>query len=128
MTLGERIRNRRIELGLSQQELAERLGYKSKVSVSNAENDRDDMTTTRIEKYAKALNTTPADLMGWLDVEIDTNFDTRIKDMENRMKKYVEIYKYLDSLSDKDIKSVEKYAQFLALQERSTNDDRLSNN
>lgn len=64
-TLGQRIRKRREELGLTQTQLAERLGYKSKVSVSNAENDRDDMTTTRISKYADALETTTAYLMGW---------------------------------------------------------------
>ena len=64
-TLGQRIRQRREELGLTQSELASRLGYKSKVSVSNAENDRDDMTTTRISKYADALETTEAYLMGW---------------------------------------------------------------
>ena len=66
-TLGQRIRKRREELGLTQTELAQRLGYKSKVSVSHAESDRDDMTTTRIRKYAKALETTPAYLMGWED-------------------------------------------------------------
>ena len=64
-TLGQRIKQRREELGLTQTQLAERLGYKSKVSVSNAENDRDDMTTTRISKYADALETTEAYLMGW---------------------------------------------------------------
>lgn len=68
-TLGERIKKRREELGLTQADLAARLGYKSKVSVSNAENDRDDMTTTRIYKYADALDTTPAYLMGWLEEE-----------------------------------------------------------
>lgn len=68
-TLGERIRRRREELGLTQSELAARLGYKSKVSISNAENDRDDMTTTRISKYANALETSEAYLMGWLDSE-----------------------------------------------------------
>lgn len=68
-TLGTRIKRRREELGLTQTELAERLGLKSKVSVSNAENDRDDMTTTRIQKYAEALNTSIAYLMGWTEIE-----------------------------------------------------------
>ena len=69
-TLGERIKRRREELGLTQSELAARLGYKSKVSVSNAENDRDDMTTTRISKYATALETSEAYLMGWLEEDL----------------------------------------------------------
>ena len=69
MTIGERIKQRRIELGLSQAELASLLGYKSKVSISHAENDRDDMTTTRIAKYAKALKVKPSYLMGWDEEE-----------------------------------------------------------
>lgn len=69
-TLGQRIKRRREELGLTQTQLAERLGYRSKVSVSNAENDRDDMTTTRISKYADALETTPAYLMGWEEEDV----------------------------------------------------------
>ena len=72
-TLGQRIRRRREELNLTQQELAERLGYRSKVSVSNAENDRDDMTTTRISKYAEALEVSEAYLMGW--TEEDNDYD-----------------------------------------------------
>ena len=64
MTIGERIRNRRKELGLSQEELANRLGNKSRASVCTVEKDRGDMTTEQIKKYAEALETTPAYLMG----------------------------------------------------------------
>lgn len=69
MTIGERIRNRRKELGLSQEELAQRLGNKSRASVCTVEKDREDMTTTRIRQYAEALETTPAYLMGW-DIDV----------------------------------------------------------
>ena len=65
MTLGERIKKRRIELGLSQEELAHRLGNKSRASVSTVEHDKEDLTTDRIRKYAEALETSPAFLMGW---------------------------------------------------------------
>ncbi len=67
MTIGERIKHRRIELGLSQEELAKRLGNKSRASVCTVEKDKEDLTTDRIRKYAKALETTPAYLMGWDD-------------------------------------------------------------
>ena len=67
MTIGERIKQRRLELGLSQQDLAERLGNKSRASVCTVEKDKEDMTTDRIRKYAEALETTPAYLMGWED-------------------------------------------------------------
>lgn len=77
-TLGQRIKRRREELGLTQTQLAERLGYKSKVSVSNAENDRDDMTTTRISKYADALETTEAYLMGWGETSVGQAYEEEL--------------------------------------------------
>ena len=65
MSIGERIKARRIELGLSQEELAHRLGNKSRASVSTVEHDKEDLTTTRIKQYATALECTPGYLMGW---------------------------------------------------------------
>lgn len=67
MTIGERIKAKRKELGLSQEELAHRLGNKSRASVSTVEHDKEDLTTTRIAAYAEALECTPACLMGWED-------------------------------------------------------------
>ena len=65
MTVGERIRQRRIELGLTQEELAKRLGNKTRASVCRVEKDKEDMTTERIRKYAEALECEPGDLVGW---------------------------------------------------------------
>lgn len=81
VTIGKRIKHRRKELGLTQTELAHRLGNKSKVSVCTVENDKEDLTTDRIRKYAKALECTPAYLMGWTDSptsllrELDVDLD-----------------------------------------------------
>lgn len=72
MTIGQRIRERRKELGLSQEELARRLGNKSRASVCTVEKDKEDLTTTRIRQYAEALECTPAYLMGWKDERGDT--------------------------------------------------------
>lgn len=69
MTIGDRIRERRKELGLSQLDLALRLGNKSRASVCTVEKNKEDLTTDRIRKYAEALETTPAYLMGWEDTE-----------------------------------------------------------
>ena len=68
MTIGKRIRDRRKELGLTQEELAKRLGNSSRASVCTVENDREDLTTTRILKFASALDVSPAYLMGWEDI------------------------------------------------------------
>lgn len=71
MTIGERIKQRRLELGLSQEELAKRMGNKSRASVSTVENGKEDLTTDRIRKYANALDCRPAYLMGWTDNPVD---------------------------------------------------------
>ena len=65
--LGERIKNRRMELDMSQEELAHRLGLKSKSTVCKVEKGDDNLTTGTVRKYADALDTTPSYLMGWED-------------------------------------------------------------
>ena len=64
-TIGSRIRNRREELGLSQDELGKRLGYKSRSSINKIELDQRNLTQSKIKAIAKALETTPAYIMGW---------------------------------------------------------------
>ena len=67
--LGKRIRQRRIELGLTQEELAKRVGYTSRSSVNKIEIGRNLLTQPKIITFANALQTTPAYLMGWNDTE-----------------------------------------------------------
>ena len=65
MTLGEKIKARRIELGLSVDEVAERIG-KNRATVYRYENsDIGDIPSGVLETLAKSLSTTPAQLMGW---------------------------------------------------------------
>lgn len=69
MSIGERIRNKRIELGLTQDELAKKLGYASRSSVNKMENSRD-LPLKKVQAMANALGVTPAYLMGWEEKEI----------------------------------------------------------
>lgn len=66
MTLGERIKSLREKKGMTQLELAQRLGYKSKSSVTHIENGRD-IPRAMVVTLAEILDTTPAYLMGWED-------------------------------------------------------------
>lgn len=66
MTLGQRIRERRIELGLSQAELGKKLGGLSRAAVCSVEKDKEDLTLERVRKYAEALECEPGYLAGWL--------------------------------------------------------------
>ena len=67
MTIGNRIRARREELGLTQEELAKRLGYKTKTSITKIETGNNNFPLTKVSQFARALNVTEAYLMGWED-------------------------------------------------------------
>lgn len=67
MKFGERILKLRTEKGMTQDELAQKLGYKSRSSIAKIENGVRDVPRSQIVELAKALGTTPSVLMGWED-------------------------------------------------------------
>lgn len=71
MTTADRIKQRRLELGLTQLELAKRLGFSTKAAVSKIECQGDKVTLKNVEKFALALHCAPAYLMGWSDEKYD---------------------------------------------------------
>ena len=62
--LSTRLHLRRKELGLSQEELAQRMGYRSKSSITKLEKGINDLPQSKVEELAAALETTPAYLLG----------------------------------------------------------------
>lgn len=69
MKIGDRIKYRRIELGMSQDELARRLGYRSRSSINKIEKDASGLPQTKIAAIASVLQTTPSYIMGWEEVQ-----------------------------------------------------------
>lgn len=67
MTIGDRIKSRRIELGYTQEQLATKLGYKTKGSIAKIENGEQSLTPERLYDIAKVLETSPSYLAGWED-------------------------------------------------------------
>jgi len=63
--IGSRIKSRREELGLTQEELAQKLKYKSKSTIAKIEKGVNDIPQNKILEFAHALDTTPAYLMAW---------------------------------------------------------------
>lgn len=102
--LYENIKKRRLELNMSQQELAEAVGYKGKSMISQVENGQIDLPITMVKKFAEALKIDAGDLMGWEDFEIvhDGNIiydkDAAINELlvempdKSDVKKAVELY------------------------------------
>lgn len=70
--MGTIIKKRREQLGISQEQLANILGYKSRSSINKIELNHTDLPQSKIVALAKALSVTPAYLMGWEDLEQPT--------------------------------------------------------
>lgn len=73
--IGKLIKKRREELGLTQEELASRLGYKSKTTIAKIESGINDIAQSKVMDFAKALETTPAYLMNIRDSQEKNNFN-----------------------------------------------------
>lgn len=83
MEIGARIKLRREELEMSQEELAQKVGYKSRSSINKIEQDGRGLPQKKIKLFADALKTTPSYLMGWepvFDEEIANAFHEDMKD------------------------------------------------
>lgn len=107
MTIYDRIKMLRETQGLSQQELATRLGYKSRSAINKIELGLRDISQSKVEAFAKALNTTPAYLMGWEDKVSsysDDELDQKIIEVFNRLseEKQKQALDYLAFLASQD--------------------------
>ena len=82
---------------MSQEELAKKVVYKSRSSVNKIEIDGRGLPQNKIVIFAKALETTPAYLMGWNDETIEIKYNT---------------------LSSCDSENLNRYADYLYMRER----------
>ena len=67
--IGNRIRILRLNLGMSQDELAKKSGYSSRSTINKIELGINDIPQSKIKAISDALNTTPAYIMGWDEVD-----------------------------------------------------------
>lgn len=65
MTTGQRIKFMRTNLGLTQEELAKKCGYKSKSTINKIEKSINGVSMDTVASIAKALDCEPSYLMGW---------------------------------------------------------------
>jgi transcriptional regulator with XRE-family HTH domain len=69
MTIGQRIKQRRKELKMSADELAEKLGKNRSTVFRYEKGDIENLPLDILEPIAEALQTTPQYLMGWEQVQ-----------------------------------------------------------
>ena len=76
MTVADRIKYKREELGYTQSDLAEKAGYSDKTSISKIENSGDDVSMKKIRRIAEALSVSVSYFMGW-EEESDFKFEAQ---------------------------------------------------
>lgn len=74
MDIYDKLKYLREKNNMSQEELAEKMGYKSKTSIHKIEQKMTDLPLSKVKEFAKVLKTTPSYLMGW---EADDDLNVR---------------------------------------------------
>lgn len=124
-TIYSRIKNLRESLGLSQDELAKKLGYTSRSTINKIESGKIDISRSKIEAFAKALNTTPSYLMGW-DNEDDGYYeDPEVAALAEEARTNPDIRILFSAAKDISKENMQKtidFVKFLKSQERSDSD------
>lgn len=72
LALYKNIKKRRLELKMSQDQLAAMTGYKDRSSITKIEKGEVDLAESKIREFAKALKISPQELMGWDEVDPNT--------------------------------------------------------
>lgn len=93
MKIGEKIKIRRMEKGWSLQELADRMGYANKSTVARIESGKIDPPQSKVVKFASALDTSVADLMGWIEEQETKEKPTESDELSENIKKLVDFAK-----------------------------------
>lgn len=116
--IGDNIAARRKELNLTQEELAKRVGYKSKSTINKIELGINDIPQSKIVLFAQALHTSPGMLMGW---ETNEKEEENIKnsdamsDITTRMfedSEFFYVVDYLYKLNDKNFERAKKLLNY----------------
>lgn len=95
MTIADRIRQRRLDLNLSQSELAVRANYYDKTAISKIEHSGNDISMKQVKRLAKALSVSSAYLMGWEEPEPDERLlNAYINNAQDQ--EFLELYRKAD--------------------------------
>lgn len=116
--VGNRVRQRRLELGMTQDELARKVGYATRGSINKIETCRD-MPIKRLKPIADALDISVGDLMGWEDEPIqDTDM---LADWMLNIDKY-NLLITIDKLTDKNREQIANIASALLMSQGGKDD------
>ena len=89
MTTGEIIKKLRIDLGLSQQDLADKVGYKTRSSINKIEQNQNGIKQSKIMAFAKALNVSPDTLF---DISDNSPIESNIQSLDQSKVYRIPVY------------------------------------
>jgi transcriptional regulator with XRE-family HTH domain len=92
----------REKLGMSQDELALLTGYTNRSSIAKIEKGIVDLSRTKIELFAKALNVSPGELMGWEENSSEQDISTLTEKKNSTFDKRLK-----EAMLKRNIKSIE---------------------
>ena len=98
---------------MSQDELARRLGYKSRSSINKIENDASGLPQTKIVAIANALQTTPSFIMGWEEMQ---QKNSTLAGLTVRMRKdeeFLSVVEIISELSPEQLASIKQAATLM---------------
>lgn len=113
MHVGEKIKQRRLELGLTQEELAKKCGYKSRSSINKIELSRD-LPLAKLGRMAAVLNCTPNELLGFETSLTEENANFSVEMLNNPA--FMQYAKKLFYADEKTQQQVYSYIDFLLSQ------------
>jgi transcriptional regulator with XRE-family HTH domain len=99
MNFGRKLKQLRIEKGLTQQQLAERLGYKTNSYISDVENGHFIPSREKLRKIARALGVP-------FKVLEDMLLESRLEALGIREPELLSLFKDIPSLPEKDKKAI----------------------
>jgi transcriptional regulator with XRE-family HTH domain len=109
MTFGQKLRRLRIEKGLTQQQLAERLGYKTNSYISDVESGHFIPSRDKLKKIARALGVP-------FKVLDDMLLESRLEGLGIKEPELISLFKDIPSLPEKDKRAI--INAYLSIKER----------
>ena len=103
----------REKLGMSQDELALLTGYTNRSSIAKIEKGIVDLSRTKIELFAKALNVSPGELMGW---EENSSEQTEFTEKTMKLAKNIRYLRKKMGLSQDDLAKKFGYKSYTTIQ------------
>lgn len=110
MEIGDRIKQRRMELGWSQRELARKMGYSDNSTLARIEQGKVDVYQNKIVQFSEVLGVSIAYLMGW---EEDEQKNDIIADVVLKMRTDQEFMSVVETLYNLDKDKLHSINQML---------------